>query len=358
MREPGELDAGALVSRVEAEHLDPCVERVARAGELGLFDRRDPGQQLDRLGAGRLAALHAQDRGEILPQLVALVERLEQARDAQRDRFGPEQLLEQLARIFVVLRAVNDVLEQVGRPARVVQPVREQLGAPVEQPELARRIRLLIGDLIGVLREQLLELGPAIALRVQLIERGVGGVVVGVEVEHALVGSGRARRVAEHFLFELRELEQRGQPHRVVDRDVGATFEQRAQIRPPRVGAIHRRERFERIGRVGLDLEYGDPGLLGDDPITEPVTGELRELGRDRSNLGRRPILRAQPCERGREVARPFAVAAELAGEHAERTAHVGIGGIGGEHAQTGEPRRRRIAEIDVVEPHQRAVEL
>ena len=53
-----------------------------------------------------------------------------------------------------------------------------------------------------------------------------------------------------------------------------------------------------------------------------------------------------------------FAVAAELAGQGAERAAHVAIRGLGGEHAQAGLPRRGRIVEIGVVEAHPRAVGL
>ncbi len=157
---------------------------------------------------------------------------------------------------------------------------------------------------------------------------------------------------------EDRELEQHGTANRVLHRDVGATLEQRAQIGEALLGAIARGQRLERIGRIGLDLEHDQPRLLGGRAIREPLAVHARELGRERADFTARRFVLAQLREREPELLRPFAVAAELPREHAQRAAHVAVARLCREHAQAGLPRRGRIAEVDVVEAHQLAIEI
>ena len=143
LREPGELHAGALVRGLEPQHLEPGVERVARAGELGLLEHGDPREQLDGLGPTDERALRTQHGREVLPQLVVLVERLEQPRHAHlhraRLRIG-EQLLEQLARIRVVAMLAEHVLDQIDGAARILRaraPTARRGGTPA-RPAAAR----------------------------------------------------------------------------------------------------------------------------------------------------------------------------------------------------------------------------
>ena len=84
----------------------------------------------------------------------------------------------------------------------------------------------------------------------------------------------------------------------------------------------------------------------------------MGELGRHGSHLGSRRLIAAQGRERGAELLGPLPIAAELTGERAERPAHLVVGRVGGEHAQARRPRRRRVPEIDVVDAHQRAIEV
>jgi hypothetical protein len=116
------------VRGLDLEHFEPALERAARAAQLGLFDRRDPRQQLDRLRPDDERALRAQQPDEIAPHPVLLVQRLEHADDAHHHELAARrghQLFEQLARLRVIAVARQHVLEQIDRARRVVELVRE-----------------------------------------------------------------------------------------------------------------------------------------------------------------------------------------------------------------------------------------
>ena len=97
-------------------------------------------------------------------------------------------------------------------------------------------------------------------------------------------------------LLEHGELEQRREAVTLVDRDLGAALEQRAQVGPALIGAVQHTQRVERVGGIGLELEDRDPRALGGRPIGEPVGGQVRELGRDLADLDRRAAAASATC--------------------------------------------------------------
>jgi hypothetical protein len=151
-------------------------ERPVRREELLLEELRDPVVHREALLAlGELGELGLEDAGELLPLARILVERLEDLADLDLLHAVREQTLERLQRGGVVGRLRDDLAVRRDRRVHVVQPELVHLAEAVLELELlVRGLRDL-----GLAREDLREIAPALGHGEEAIERADGRLVLG-----------------------------------------------------------------------------------------------------------------------------------------------------------------------------------
>ena len=349
--QPQDRRLGLGRSGVGREGLGPGLERRAPELELALLDVRDATEQVRGVGADRGLALHPQHAAQIFPQPIADVERLEDPRHPLPQRRIDQQLLEQLATVGVARLRRDDLFEQIDRAGAIVERAGVQLGATEPQRDV------LAGRRPAQLRRQhAVELAPALAVGVEPLERLVRRQVPGLELEDAAVIVHRAPRIAQHVLVERGQLDQRRHPHRRRRRHRHPSFEQRAQIVPPRGAAVERRERGERLVVLGLELEHREPRLLGAALGLGIARHAVREIDRHRAQLRRRRAGLALRRQRLAEDRRQLAGPAELVGQRGQRRARRAVSWRRRDHPGRGVPRARRRTER-VIERYQLPIE-
>ena len=270
------LDLGQRlrVPGVDRQHLAPGGQRRRARLQLVLLQIGDARQHRRRLGPLQRLALHLEHRHQTRPGAARLVERLEDARDAQALVGHGQQLLEQAPRPLVARDRAHDRLDQVERAVDVVEARRAQLGAPVGD----------VGDLGGrreaaARAQQLLEIAPALARGVVPVERAVGAQVGRVDPQHPFVAADGVVGIVEQRLVDLRHLGQQVEPlGRLLDQ-VLARVDEAAQVGPALALAVDAHQRLERARVQRFDLQDLGVDLLGVAGAPQALLVQLGDLG-------------------------------------------------------------------------------
>ncbi len=273
--QPLDLGERVGVAGLHGQHLAPGRQRRRARLQLVLLQIGDARQHRGRLAPLQRLALDLEHGDQARPGAARLVERLEDARDAQPLVGDAEQLLEQPPRALVPGHAAHDRLDQVERAVDVVEARRAQLGAAVGD----------VGDLGGrreaaARAEQLLEIAPALARGVVAFERAVGAQVGRVDPQHPLVATDGVVGIVEQRLVDLRHLRQQVEAlGRLLDQ-VLARVDERAQIGPALALAEDPHQRLERalVQRLdGQDLGVDLLRVAGAAQALLVQLGDLRE---------------------------------------------------------------------------------
>jgi hypothetical protein len=152
------------------------------------------------LGLADVVELRLAHADELLPLGSRLIQRLEDLANLALLDAALEQPFERAQRVLMLRRRADHLAVRADRTLEVVQPHLVDLTqAVLELEDLVRALTDL-----GLARQDLRQIVPALGLREQAIERAHGALVLGIDVEHAAVARHGVVQVLELHLVDLR----------------------------------------------------------------------------------------------------------------------------------------------------------